>query len=264
MLALPAWAHGSKKMTKSSFDRDAAFADSKAAVGAQVGAYTFRDTKGRPVTLASLRGKPLIISLIYTSCRHFCPMITQSLAKAVDIAGEAIGDDRFNIITIGFDTVADTPVRMASFARTQGIDAANWQFLSADHQSVDALAHDLGFAYASSPSGYDHLAQTTIVDAEGIVFHQVYGTKFGPQFLVEPMKNLVFGRASQLTSLEGLINRVRLFCTVYDPSTGRYGFDYSLFIVIGAGSLCLSGVGIVLVRAWRDQKPSHPSSDRKV
>ena len=256
-ISSPVWAHGEKHQAKPSFDREVAFDASRAAIGNKVGAYTFRDTDGKPVDLASFMGKPLIISLIYTSCPHFCPMISQALARATDLADEAIGGpERYNIVSIGFDTVADTPTRMASFAKTQGLDADNWHFLSAGRAQVAALARDLGFAFAPSPNGFDHLAQTTIVDAKGVVFHQVYGTKFEPQFLVEPMKDLIYGRTSQLTSLDGLINRVRLFCTVYDPATGRYGFDYSLFIIIGIGSLCLSLVGFVIIRAWLHSKPT--------
>jgi hypothetical protein len=36
--------------------------------------------------------------------------------------------------------------------------------------------------------------------------------------------------AAQGTGEEGLVNRVRLFCTLDDPRTGGYRFDYSPFI----------------------------------
>jgi len=250
-----ALAHEAKHQAEPSFDRDLAFKASQGAVGQVLTDHSFRDRSGQRAALSALRGKPLIISMIYTSCPHFCPMISQALARGADIAGGAVGETSFNIVSIGFDTAVDTPVRMASWAKTQGLDAANWRFFSADRKTVQALAAELGFAYAPSPNGFDHLAQTTIVDAKGVVFHQVYGTDFEAPFLVEPLKDLVFGRASQLTSLDGLINRVRLFCTVFNPATGRYDFDYSLFIVIGVGFICLSGVGFVIVRAWLNTRP---------
>jgi protein SCO1 len=246
----PVAGHGEDHSTKAAFDQDAAFRASRAAIDNLVGGYRFRDRRGRAVDMAQWRGKPLIVSMIYTSCPHFCPMITQSLADAADIAAEAFGDDTFAIVSVGFDTRNDTPVRMASFARTQGIDAKNWSFWSADRVDIGKLAGDLGFAFAASPNGFDHLAQTTIIDADGRVYHQVYGTEFEAHFLVEPLKQLIFGRAAQLTSIEGLINRVRLFCTVFDPASGRYGFDYSLFIALAIGVLSLSLVGWVVVRAW--------------
>ena len=59
------------------------------------------------------------------------------------------------------------------------------------------------------------------------MYRQIYGGVFEAPALVEPLKDLVYGRRSDWASLEGLINRVRLFCTLYDPRTGGYRFDYS-------------------------------------
>jgi protein SCO1/2 len=94
------------------YDRDAALALSQGAIGAAVGDHTLRDTRGQPFHLRNLRGKPLIISLIYTSCHHVCPLITRNVAEKVEIAREALGDDAFTVITVGFDWQVDTPERM--------------------------------------------------------------------------------------------------------------------------------------------------------
>lgn len=262
-LVLPASADTAEHGKISALDRDQAYAFSQAAVGRTLADHRFRDRAGRTVRLSDFRGKPLVVSMIYTSCPHFCPMISQAVARATDIAAEAMGDDRFNIVSIGFDTSVDTPARMASWAKAQGLGGGNWRFLSTDRKTAQALAAELGFLYTPSPNGYDHLAQSSLVDAEGIVYAQVYGTDFEAPFLVEPMKALVFGRSSRLTSLDGLVNRVRLFCTVFNPATGRYDFDYSLFIVLTVGSTCLFGVGFVILRAWLHGRPRGRSVTRR-
>jgi len=43
---------------------------------------------------------------------------------------------------------------------------------------------------------------------------------------------------------------VKLYCTVYDPSVGRYRFDYRVPIIIGVGALTLFAIGFFVVRAW--------------
>ena len=88
----------------------------------------------------------------------------------------------------------------------------------------------VGFAIYPAPQGFDHMALTTVVDQEGRVYRQIYGGVFEAPAVVEPLKELVFGRRSDWTSLEGLANRVRLFCTLYDPRTGAYRFDFGPFI----------------------------------
>lgn len=244
-------AAGKQEFTKPVFDEELAMQASRSAIGKKISPYTFRDRAGKTLALDKFRGKPLIVSFVYTSCAHFCPMISQALLRGAEVAQETFGEDAFNIISVGFDTRIDSPERMRLFAKTQGLDLPNWWFLSASADTVKRFTQDLGFSFAPSPNGFDHVAQTTIIDADGLVAHQVYGTDFAVPFLIEPLKDQVYGRDSQLTSIDGLVNRVRLFCTVYDPNTGRYTIDYSLFIVLIIGGGCLGLVGIFLVRAWR-------------
>ena len=91
------------------YDRDDAFEISQAAIGQTLESHVLRDVDGQSFDLASLRGKPLVVSMIYTSCHHVCPTITKNLATAVDIAREALGDDSFSVVTVGFDWAVDTP-----------------------------------------------------------------------------------------------------------------------------------------------------------
>jgi len=254
----PAWGHEANPAT---FEPEAAIRYSQSAIGREVGAYAFRDTENRRVTLADFRGKPLVVNLVYTSCADTCPMIVQTLARAVEVAQNALGADSFNIVTIGFDSEADDPARMRAFARRQGVDLPNWRFLSTDGDTVERLTADLGFIYAPSPRGFDHLAQTSVLDAQGRVFRQIYGADFGSPALVEPLKAMALGNAGQSASVGGLIERIRLFCTFYDPTQGRYRLDYSIIIGIVIGGLSLTGVGFVLLRAWLHLR-HHPAGPK--
>jgi len=236
--------------TKPVFDEDAAVTASRGAIGKQVGGYSFRNRAGQGMSLKDFRGKPLIVSFVYTSCPQFCPMISQSILRGAEVGQQTFGNDAFNIVTVGFDTKVDNPNRMRLFADAQGLDLENWYFLSASAETIKGFGKDLGFVFAPSPNGYDHLAQTTIIDGEGVVAHQVYGTDFEVPFLIEPLKDQIYGRNSELTSLDGLVNRVRLFCTVYDPKTGGYSFDFSLFISLAMGGSGLGFLGIFLARSW--------------
>ena len=78
---------------------------------------------------------------------------------------------------------------------------------------------------------------------------------FEPPVIVEPLKDLVFGRYQPLASVQGIIDRIKLFCTVYDPNSGRYYFDYSLFAGIAIGLFCLGLILTVLIREWRRPPP---------
>ncbi len=234
------------------YDRGDALAFSQDAIGRDLAAVTLRDSRGQPFDLASLRGKPLVISMIYTSCHHICPAITRNLGETVDVAQEALGRDAFAVITVGFDWKVDTPERMRQFAAGLGLTGVpNWHFLATDAEVVDALSDNLGFIFYPSAKGFDHLAQATIVDADGKIYRQVYGVDVETTALVEPLKELVFGSPRNAGFLEHWVSTFKLFCTVYDPNSDRYRFDYSIFMAIVVGVLSLGLVAVFIVREWR-------------
>ncbi len=235
----------------SKFDEKAALAISQGVIGKPVGDYTLTATDGRRVRLSEYRGKPLVISLIYTSCYHICPTTTQHLAKVVRTARAALGPESFNVLSIGFDTPKDTPAAMRQFSLDQGIDTSGWLFLSADATAMEDLAKELGFISYRAPHGFDHLIQATVIDAQGKIYRQIYGMTFETPLLVEPLKELVFGKPVTPSLLSSLSNKIKLFCTVYDPTTDKYRFDYSIFMGLFIGASSIGIVGFLVFREWR-------------
>jgi protein SCO1/2 len=251
-MASPAAAHGPVERPSgvAALEQSASLEVSQKAIGGMLGDYRLVDAKGIRIDLSELRGKPLVVSLIYTGCTHVCPMITQRLRQAVEEAQRVIGPDRFNVVTVGFDVRNDTPMRMAAFARAQRVDLPSWRFLSGDEASVAALAKDLGFTYAASAGGFVHVAQTTIVDGNGRIYRQVYGDDFPIQVFMEPLKEAVYGTVGSFRSLSSLVDRVRFLCTVYDPSQGRYRISYAIAMGLLAGLISLGTTAVVISRAW--------------
>jgi protein SCO1/2 len=244
----------------SPYSAEQALAYSQAALGRQIGSHALLDRQGRTVELARYRGRPLIVSMIYTSCYHTCPMLTQNLAQTVRLARDALGEGSFSVITVGFDAPVDTPERMQAYAREQGIDIADWEFLAGDAKSIEQLSVDLGFIFFASPKGFDHLAQTTVLDADGRVYRQIYGNDFRAPQVVEPLKELLFGGGPRLpVSVSGWMDRIRLFCTIYDPATDRYRFDYSILVTIVSGVISFGAVLVFLLNARRGGRPTGPA-----
>lgn len=234
------------------YDPDAALEVSQAAIGRTLGNHWFLDSRGQRVTIGDYAGKPLVISMIFTSCHHVCPTLTKHLDRAARAAREVLGEDSFEVVTIGFDTARDTPQAMAAFARRQGVDADGWRFLSATPETIEAFSEEIGFIYFPSPRGFDHLNQLTVIDRNGVVYAQVYGASFELPWLVEPLKQLVLNRPESAGHLwASLVDRIRLFCTVYDPGSGRYEIDNSLFFQIAIGLMIVLGVSFYLWREFR-------------
>ncbi len=240
-------------------DKDAALRASQAAVGRELADHVLLDRQGKPVRLSAFRGKPLLVSFIYTGCFQICPTSTRALRDSIEPLARTFGMGNFNVLSIGFNQPADSPAAMRDFARQHGVDAPNWDFLSPPPASVDALTRDFGFSYLATPSGFDHVLGVTVVDAEGRVYAQVYGESMSPDQLGEPLRLLLRNAPMpQQLDLAGLIERVRLVCTVYDPTTGKYRYDYGLILEIAGGltfALCmLVFFGLEVRNRWRARR----------
>jgi len=231
------------------FQYKSALQASQNAINQVLSNHRFTDANGRGMKMHDFLGKPLIISMVYSSCYQICPMTIRHLSQVVDKARKALGEDSFTVAVIGFDTEFDTPQKMKYFAEQQGIDKKGWFALSVDSDTVTSLSKELGFQYFSSPNGFDHVVQASVVDEKGQIYRQVYGETFDTQLLVEPIMDLVLDRPkSNQSFLSNMVDKVRFFCTTYDPRTDSYSFDYSLFIgmVIGGLIIVLTLLFIVL------------------
>ena len=232
-------------------DADTALASSRAAIGSTPDDFTFTDTAGQRVTLAGFRGRPLVVSFVYTGCSQVCPTTTRFLAKAVREARRVVGKEAFDVVSIGFNVPSDNPVSMRVFARQNEIDDPRWAFVVPDAGATAAIASAFGFSYAAGAGGFDHLTQVTILDPSGRIQAQLYGESFALPMLVQPLRELALGQPVSVASAGALLDRVRLLCTVYDPLSGKYRLDYALFIEMFAGLIALGGTAAFLVRERR-------------
>src|SRR5690606_7031481 len=80
-------------------DADEALARSEAAIGAVISDHRLLRSDGSSFRMVELKGKPLVVSLIYTSCSTVCPASTQTLKEAVRHARATLGRDSFQVLT---------------------------------------------------------------------------------------------------------------------------------------------------------------------
>jgi len=232
----------------SALKQDQALKVSQAAIGSSIGDYSLLNSDGSMVKLSRYRGKPMLVNFVYTGCFQICPTATRTLKRAVESAQRALGPQAFHAVSIGFNLPFDTPDALSAFAREHGATLFGWDFLSPDAATLAALTHELGFSYAPSPRGFDHILQITILDADGRVYRQVYGDDFSVPQIVGPLKELITGTPRKQETLTGFFERVRLLCTVYDPASGTYRLKTSLLFEVVGGVIGLAAMGWFFLR----------------
>ncbi len=238
--------------TPVSLNQAAALRASQAVVGNVVGDFTLLDRENRPVRLAQYRGKPLLVSFIYTGCFQVCPLTTRSLQSAIQAGRGIFGTTQFNIVSIGFNQPVDSPQSLKSFALQHRIDAPNWEFLSPHASIVEPLTRAFGFSYLATPAGFDHVLQATLLDAEGRVYRQLYGDQLNAASLGEPLTQLLRNAPlPQQFRFEELIDRVRVLCTEFDPATGKTRVKYGLLLEVAGGATFALAMLWFFFAEWR-------------
>lgn len=238
-------------------DERRAVTESQAVIGQTPSDFRLLDRNGRPVQLAAYRGRPLLVSFIYTGCFTICPTQTRSLHDAVKGLDRMLGPHQFQVLSIGFNQPFDSPQALKAFAAQHRIDYQNWEFLSPRAQDVEAMTRAYGFNYVETPAGFDHIVGVTVVDAQGRIHGQVYGEKVTAEALGVPLRELILSAppaGGAVFNFEELVDRVRILCTVYDPDTGEYRYNWRLlFEFIGGSAFFITAIVYLL----RERRAAH-------
>jgi protein SCO1 len=99
---------------------------------------TLTAQNGQSVSLASLKGRPVLVDFIYTTCPGPCPMLTAKFASVAKILGPAVGP-RVKIVSITIDPEHDGPAQLKAYAEKQGASGDGWLFLTGSPADVERV-----------------------------------------------------------------------------------------------------------------------------
>jgi protein SCO1 len=91
---------------------------------------------GKPVDLASYRGKAVLVTFLYTNCPDVCPLITSNLRVAQNLMGPKVAA-KAQIIAVSVDPKGDTPKAVASFLARHEMTGRMQYLIGSAHE----LAH---------------------------------------------------------------------------------------------------------------------------
>ena len=133
-------------------------------------AGAWRDQSGATRTLASWRGTPVLLAMIYTHCSATCPLAVAELKRIAALNPDA----RFVLVSL--DPARDDVHRLAAYAAERGLDPARWTLLTGSDADVRDLAATLGVRYRQvTPDDLAHSNLITLLDPEGRIARQSSG-----------------------------------------------------------------------------------------
>jgi protein SCO1 len=147
--------------------------------------------EGLRLSLSSLRGKPVVAAMGYTTCKVMCPAIVADMMW-IDKHLPPESASRAEFVFFTFDSAADTPERLKLYAEGHGLDLSHWMLLGADDDAVRELAAALNVAYRpDGAGGFDHAAVISLIDAKGDIVFRQRGAQASSDELLARLKTLL-------------------------------------------------------------------------
>lgn len=126
--------------------------------------------------LKDLKGKNLVMVMIFTSCRTACPVLVGDMKKIhAKIEKNKLKDT--SLVLISIDPTNDTPEVLKKFAAERNMDSEPWIFLRSDEESTREFANVLAVKYKKiSPIEFSHSNIISVFNRNGELVSQEEGS----------------------------------------------------------------------------------------
>ena len=124
--------------------------------------FTLTAQDGRAVSLAALRGRPVVIAFPYTTCRDSCVVLAQQIRGALDELATAP-----SVLLISADPAVDTPARIERFLRRVSL-SGRASYLTGTPAQLARVWREYHVTPASAGAGaYAKYATVLLIDGRG-------------------------------------------------------------------------------------------------
>jgi protein SCO1/2 len=130
---------------------------------------------GQNIEMKDLRGKVLVMVMIYTSCKAACPRLVADMRNIESRLPDNIKKN-VQLVLVSIDPEVDTPKRLKAFAIENKMDSEQWQFLRSTEENTREFAAVLAVNYKKiSPMDFSHSNIISVFNAEGELAYQQEG-----------------------------------------------------------------------------------------
>ena len=141
-------------------------------------AFNLTTQDNQPLAWTDLRGKPVVLTFIFTTCRSACPVLT---AKLVDVQRRLPSEQKgiLRLVAVSVEPEHDTPEVLRAYANNFGADLRVWSFLTGSPAAIADLARRYAvYMKRQTDESIDHTFLTSLIDRDGIIRVQYQGTEF--------------------------------------------------------------------------------------
>ncbi len=150
----------------------------------------WKNQNNESLKLKDLKGKTLVLVMIYTSCKTACPILVGKMKQIESkIDSKDAGDIDFVLVSI--DPEVDTPERLKKFAKDNAMDGPQWTFLTSNEDETQVFANVLAVKYKKiSPIDFSHSNIITIFNPNGELVTQEEGLEIDVDKIAKDATNV--------------------------------------------------------------------------
>ena len=128
---------------------------------------------GKNIEMKDLKGKVLVMVMIYTSCKAACPRLVADMRNIESRLSEDVKEN-VQLVLVSIDPEVDTPKRLKSFSIENKMEGNQWVFLRSTEENTREFAAVLAVNYKKvSPIDFSHSNIISVFNTEGeLVFQQ--------------------------------------------------------------------------------------------
>ena len=117
------------------------------------------DSDGKPVSMEALRGQPVIVTFVFSTCEDTCPTQVQTIRGALDRLGRDVP-----VLAVSVDPADDTPRRAERFMLKQHM-AGRMRYVVGSRSQLRPVWD--GYAIQPQADDLEHSAYVVLVDSRG-------------------------------------------------------------------------------------------------
>ncbi len=130
---------------------------------------------GQNLEMKDLKGKVLVMVMIYTSCKAACPRLVADMRNIESRLPDNIKPN-VKLVLVSIDPEVDTPKRLKEFAIANKMDGEQWEFLRSTEENTREFAAVLAVNYKKiAPLDFSHSNIISVFNAEGELTFQQEG-----------------------------------------------------------------------------------------
>ncbi len=119
-----------------------------------------RDQDGKPVDMKALRGEPVVVTFVYSTCEDTCPAQVAAIRGALDRLERDI-----EVIAVSVDPANDTPRRAKKFLSAQYM-TGRMQFMLGEQRDLERVWRRYGIQPQTGE--LEHSAYIVLLDRSGV------------------------------------------------------------------------------------------------